>query len=77
MLVSILIQTKQKYVLNHQYLPISCFCVTICDSVHRNPDKTDADKTMRKPSKLNCVDWNVNINNPPAMKNTTKINDHR
>ena len=27
--------------------------------------------TIRKPSRLNCVDWNVNMKRPTAMKSTT------
>jgi hypothetical protein len=27
-----------------------------------------------KPFALNCVEWNVNIKSPPAIKSTTKIN---
>ncbi len=57
-------------------LPISSFCRTIWARVQRSPLRTDAERTSRKPAMLNCVDWNVKRNNPPAMNNTTNTNEH-
>lgn len=41
--------------------------------VHRIPPRKDAISTMTKPSRLNWVDSNVNINRPPEISTTTRI----
>lgn len=41
--------------------------------VQRIPPRKDAVNTMRKPSKLNWVDSNVNMNRPPEISTTTRI----
>ena len=52
-------------------VPSLFFCVTSWAKVHLRPDKREADRTMMNPFVLNCVEWNVNINNPPAINRTT------
>lgn len=42
-------------------------------SVQRIPPRKDAISTMIKPSRLNWVDSNVNMNRPPEISKTTKI----
>lgn len=46
----------------------------ICVKVQRIPPRKAAISTMRKPSKLNWVDWNVNMKRPPEISSTTRIN---
>lgn len=46
----------------------------ICVKVQRIPPRKAAISTMRKPSRLNWVDWNVNMKRPPEISSTTRIN---
>lgn len=59
---------KQFYI---YHLPSSCFWRIICARVHRRPDRTEAAKTIKNPSRLNSVEWYVNMNRPPAINRTT------
>lgn len=56
-----------------QHWPSSAFCMRIWVKVQRIPPRKDAISTMTKPSRLNWVDSNVNINRPPEISTTTRI----
>lgn len=52
-------------------LPSLFFWVTSWARVHLSPDSRLAESTITKPFMLNCVEWNVNMNSPPAINSTT------
>lgn len=58
---------------SHQDLPSSAFCMSNWVRVQRIPPIKEANKTIRKPSRLNWVDLRVNMNRPLAISNTTRI----
>lgn len=60
-------------ILSFSFLPLPSlfFWVTSWASVHLSPDSRLAESTITKPFILNCVEWNVNMNSPPAINSTT------
>lgn len=56
---------------SYRSLPSLFFWVTSWARVHLSPDSRLAESTITKPFMLNCVEWNVNMNSPPAINSTT------